>query len=152
MPAGFRAFRMRITYLLAGAQLGLMGTVLFSGPLWPASSGLQILLLAGVGLGGWALLYSKHGKFNIVPEVAPGARLVTTGPFRWIRHPMYASVLLILGTLVINHFSLWRSLSWLALLLVLLKKIQCEEQFLLLCFPDYVSYRQRSWRLIPHVF
>lgn len=143
---------MSTSCLLVGNQLALVGAVLFSGPLWPEPCWLRVLLLAGIGLGGWAILVMKPGRFNIIPEVAKGAHLVSRGPYRWVRHPMYTSVLLITAASLLNHPGLWRGLAWLALLLVLWVKMQCEERFLLERFPAYPSYREKTRRLIPFIF
>src|SRR5659263_263910 len=53
-------------------------------------------LLAGtsVVLAAWTLVYNRPGNFNIRPTPKVHGVLVTTGPYRWIRHPMYTSVLL----------------------------------------------------------
>ena len=57
---------------------------------------LSVLLLAGVSvaLAVVTLLYNQPGNFNIRPTPKTWGTLVTSGPYHWIRHPMYTSVLL----------------------------------------------------------
>ncbi len=63
---------------------------------WPLT---LFLLATAIVLGVWTLGHNRLGNFNIRPELRSGARLVTGGPYRWIRHPMYMSVLLGVGAL-----------------------------------------------------
>ena len=53
-----------------------------------------LLWLACMALGLWALSANRPGNFNIRPEPKTDGQLVQTGPYRWIRHPMYTAVLL----------------------------------------------------------
>ena len=50
-----------------------------------------LILPLGVLLGLWALSSNRLGNFNIRPVPRAGGTLVQQGPYRWIRHPMYAS-------------------------------------------------------------
>ena len=52
------------------------------------------LIVAGLPIGAWAISASRPGNFNIRPEPEEGGRLVTAGPYRWIRHPLYSGTLL----------------------------------------------------------
>ena len=45
-------------------------------------------------LGVWTLAWNRPGNFNIRPEPKAGGQLVTGGPYRLMRHPMYTAVLL----------------------------------------------------------
>lgn len=111
------------------------------------------LLLSGVALGGWAVLSIGIGNFNVVPDVKQDARLVHTRlPYRWIRHPMYSSLLLLSTGLVLSHFHWLNALIGIALFMVLNLKAAYEEALLCQRFDDYPAYRQRSKRFIPFVY
>jgi len=140
---------------LVGLQFALIGALLLT--CWPPAEGAPlpaaiILLLAAAVVGIAALAANRPGNFNIQPELKPGAQLVTSGIYRWIRHPMYSAVLLAMLATVFTDPRLWRIAVWLALLAVLLAKAQREERYLLQRFALYADYRARTWRLLPWVW
>ena len=116
---------------------------------WPLT---LFLLATAVVLGVWTLGYNRWGNFNIRPELRSGAKLVTGGPYRWIRHPMYASVLLGVGALVHADPRPWRIVLLAALAAVLIAKAAREETYLRAAFPEYSAYASRTWRLVPYVY
>ena len=87
-----------------------------------------MLALASVALAAWTLAHNRPGNFNIRPAPKAQGHLVTTGPYRWIRHPMYTSVLLGAAALAWTSGLLigWASSSALAVVLVL--KSTLEER------------------------
>ncbi len=140
------------SYVLVGVQFACMGTILMPGP-WVAGNGWFLTLeLSGILLAVWAIFTMRITKVNVFPEVRNGSRLVTNGPYRWIRHPMYAALLLIALALVCESFSYWRGVCWLALCVDLVVKLSYEERFLGEVFDDYEAYRLRTWRLVPWIF
>ena|SRR3990167_2063108 len=112
------------------------------------------LLLAGasVVLGAWTLVYNRPGNFNIRPVPKIHGVLVTTGPYRWIRHPMYTSVLLGAGALAWTSSPLIGWVAWLALAIVLLKKSTLEERWMCAKHPGYAAYILRTKRFLPWLF
>ena len=56
--------------------------------------GAWVMTGAALALAAWALIHNRPGNFNIRPAPKTCGTLVTTGPYRLIRHPMYTSVLL----------------------------------------------------------
>lgn len=110
------------------------------------------VLVSGVALAVWTISHNRPGNFGVHPEVKSGTQLVTTGPYRWIRHPMYLTLLLCMAgvTLLNPHTPGHWALGILGL--VLLAKIRIEERFLRARFPEYSAYAGRTRRLIPFVF
>ena len=110
------------------------------------------LILAGAG--GVLLLVSalRLGR-NLTPLPHPreGSSLVQTGPYRLVRHPIYAGVLAVaFGWALLVHGGL--TLGFAVLLLVLLElKSRKEERWLCARYPGYESYRQRVARFIPYL-
>jgi protein-S-isoprenylcysteine O-methyltransferase Ste14 len=141
--------------LLVALQLALIAalvvTTRWDAPAraWPL---VMLLIVAAAALGGWTLRHNRLGNFGVRPEVRAGARLVTGGPYRWIRHPMYASLLLGLGALVVAAPRPWRIVLLAALLVVLLVKAAREEECLRAAFAGYADYAARTWRLVPFVY
>lgn len=139
------------SYLLVGVQLAGIGWLLLTGP-WLAMPPAIWLEFAGVGVLAWAVLTMKPNRVTPLPELRRDAKLVTRGPYRWVRHPMYTGVLLATLALVVNKFTLVRAAVWLGLLADLLLKLNYEETLLAQCFLEYAAYRQRTRRLLPFVY
>jgi protein-S-isoprenylcysteine O-methyltransferase Ste14 len=136
--------------LLVAVQLTIIGVLLLTGP-WIARTWLALEITAG-SLLLWAVASMGLRYLRTHPGVAPGAPLVTHGPYRWIRHPMYTAVLLGMGTLVLERPTWERVILWLALLAALLAKLTFEESLLRARFPDYNAYCRRTKRLLPFLF
>ena len=114
-----------------------------------------IAVLAGVigfSLGGYAILVMKLGNFNVLPHPVENAEMVLHGPYRYIRHPMYTSVLLTTLALIAGDFSAARLVVWVLMAADLIVKLEYEEKLLLARFPAYEAYRQRTKRLIPFLY
>jgi len=136
--------------LLVGLQLAIIATLLLTGP-WIARTWLALEVAAGVLLF-WAVAMMGLRKLQISPAVPADAQLLTRGPYRWIRHPMYTAVLLGMGALVLERLTWERAVLWLSLLAVLLSKLMFEESLLNTRFPDFAAYCRRTKRLLPFIF
>lgn len=135
---------------LVGAQLALIAVIALNAG-WSALSAVPVGLAAGGALLGlWTLAHNRPGNFNIRPAVREGARLIVSGPYRHLRHPMYASLLLVMGGMAANA---WprpaAAIALAALVVVLAAKMAMEERALARRFPDYPPYAARTARLIP---
>lgn len=110
------------------------------------------LLVAAAALAGWALSANRPGNFNITPAPRPGGELVRHGPYRWIRHPMYAAVLLAAaaGARHAADPTAWAAFAALAVVLVV--KASVEERALLRRHALYQEYRKDTARFVPWVF
>ena len=138
--------------LFVAIQFLCLGLIALSGPLIPSNAALLVLLLLGLGLGLWAILTMRIGNFNIAPDPLARSQLVTSGPYRLIRHPMYLALLLATLPLVINSFDPLRLSIWLVLLIDLILKLSYEEKLLVVKLAGYDQYIQRSYRLIPFLY
>ena len=138
--------------LLVGAQFALLAWLIW--PLTPQAWSLPALalLLCAAGLGAWTLFHNRPGNFNIRPEPKASARLVVSGPYRFVRNPMYCAVLLFAAAEVVAYGDLWKIAAWFALALVLLAKAMLEERGLRAQFAGYAEYAKRVRRFIPGVF
>lgn len=138
------------------AQFGLLATLMLQvGNRW---STLRIdhmsagLLTLAVLLAVWALSANKLGNFKIVPEPKQGGKLIIHGPYHYIRHPMYTSLLLFAAACALIIDGWWAWFNWLALLMVLVFKAAIEEHYLLKHFSQYDEYTKHSKRFIPWLF
>ena len=140
------------SYVLVGIQFVCIVAILVSGPWFARNEWFFTLELLGSLLGIWAILTVKLTNVNVFPDVRAGSRLVTNGPYQWIRHPMYTALLMIMLALVCESFSYWRGFCWLLLGADLVAKLSYEETLLREAFDDYAAYRLRTWRLVPWIF
>jgi len=126
---------------------------LISGPLIAKNTYLFLIELSAVALGVWAvLLMVRQSRFRVHPEPAQNARLLDTGPYRYIRNPMYCAIVLGFGALLADSVSLVRVLIYILVIAVHLMKITVEEKLLLEKFEGYASYKSRTKRLIPFIW
>ena len=105
--------------------------------------------MCAVLLGAWTLDHNRPGNFNIRPEPKSSAMLVTGGPYRFVRHPMYSAVLLFAAAEVVAYADVWKCLAWVALAAVLSAKAILEERGLREQFAAYTAYAEKVRRFIP---
>ncbi len=109
-----------------------------------------ILFASGIALAVWARIYlGRNWGMPMTKKDEP--ELVTSGPYRYVRHPIYSGILLaMLGT------ALATNIYWLIAFVVLgvyfVYSATVEEKLLTTTFPStYPSYRTRTKMLIPFV-
>jgi protein-S-isoprenylcysteine O-methyltransferase Ste14 len=99
------------------------------------------------------LVYRENSFTAATIEVAPGQKVIATGPYAVVRHPMYASgSLYVLGTpLALGSY--WGFLAFAAMTPFLLWRLLDEERILTRDLPGYAEYRKRvRHRLVPMVW
>ncbi len=90
--------------------------------------------------------------FTPLPHPRKAGNLITTGIYKWIRHPLYTGLILITGGIALYSYNIPRSCITLVLLLVLYFKSVYEERLLLEKFPEYSSYKLKTGRFFPKIF
>ncbi len=138
--------------VLVFIQLFAIGYLFFSGPLIPEDPFVFIIFIAGVFLAIWSLYAFRTTKFNLLPEIPENAALVTSGPYRLIRHPMYTSILLIATSLLISDPLPSRMLVFVVLVGVVLYKTHMEEKYLDRHFKEYGNYKAQTQKLVPFLY
>lgn len=142
----------RKSYVLVGLQFLALIVIGWTGPLLAQHPLLLAIEIAGFAVAVWALWSIRVSPPNITPDVRTGATLVAHGPYRWIRHPMYSSLILITLALVLDTPSALRWVTWLLLVATLVVKLNYEERLLASHFAEYSDYSQVTKRLIPFVY
>jgi len=123
----------------------------FGQPVKFLSLGLSVSLL-GIFVGVLALLKNRLGNFNIRPDLKVDGKLITTGVYRYIRHPMYSSVLLSMLGVVILYPMNYEYVLYGLLLLTLLIKLHYEEHLWRCETGEYRDYCSRTKKIIPFIY
>ena len=98
----------------------------------------------------WARITFGRRSFHGSADPTAGG-LVTTGPYRLIRHPVYASLLYFAWAGVATHPSAVSLISGLVATVAVLTRIAAEERLLIAQYPEYAAYAARTRRLVPFV-
>jgi protein-S-isoprenylcysteine O-methyltransferase Ste14 len=115
---------------------------------WIEGIGLAVFIL-GLALAVWARVYlGRNWGMPMTQKVDP--ELVTSGPYRRVRHPIYSGIILaMIGTTIAV------SLYWLVAVVVLggyfIYSAIVEERYLAQRFPDYPEYKRSTKMLIPFI-
>jgi protein-S-isoprenylcysteine O-methyltransferase Ste14 len=107
-----------------------------------------VLVIAGTGLAICAVLVLGR-SISLLPEAR---RLVTSGPYALVRHPLYLGEIVALAGVALQYLSAW-SLLLLGLVWAFqLQRMKYEELVLFEIFPEYGDYAARTARLVPGVY
>jgi protein-S-isoprenylcysteine O-methyltransferase Ste14 len=119
----------------------------------PAPVSLVADAFVAVGFAIVFLVFRENSHTSALIEVSAGQRLVSTGPYRHVRHPMYAGALLLLAATPLALGSLAALPFFFALVGVLVARIIDEEEFLSAELLGYRAYcREVRYRLVPRVW
>jgi protein-S-isoprenylcysteine O-methyltransferase Ste14 len=133
--------------VMIGALIGLYKIgVLFTAQ--PIAIALQLM---AIGLMVWARVTFGRRSFHAAANPTAGG-LVTTGPYRFIRHPIYTAACLFGWASIVVHWSLVSIAFGILLLLGALVRMLCEEQLVKQKYPEYVEYARVTKRMVPYVF
>ena len=142
--------------LLVALQFGLLLVlaVMAAPQAWHGQLPVASLVLAGLSvlLAVWTLAYNRLGNFNIHPAPKATGVLVTGGPYRFMRHPMYSAVLLGAAAMAWVVQPWIGLLVWGALALVLFAKATLEERWLREHHAGYAAYCEHCKRFVPWLF
>ena len=139
-----------ISFSLVTMQFSLIALLLLQLQLSFNAITLTIEAIA-IFIGLWAVKTMHLGHFNIIPDPMPNIELTTNGPYSFIRHPMYFSIILFFLPLVALELN-WISVSlYSALFITLFIKLTYEESLLAEKLPHYQIYQQQTKKIIPFI-
>ena len=121
------------------------------GVLFTASPAVIAVQVAAVALILWARVTFGVRSFHAAANPTGGG-LVTTGPYRFIRHPIYTAGCLLGWPAVIAHWSLESALLGVLLFAGALVRMLCEEKLVVETYPEYRDYAAKTKRMIPFLF
>jgi protein-S-isoprenylcysteine O-methyltransferase Ste14 len=108
-----------------------------------------------VAVGFWFILlvYRENTFSSATIEVAENQKVISTGPYALVRHPMYASALLYLVGMPLALGSYWGLLAFALMLPVLIWRLIDEENFRASNLPGYREYQHKvQRRLVPYLW
>lgn len=114
----------------------------------PVAGVFQIL---GVMIMIWARVTFGRRSFHAGASPTEGG-LVTSGPYRHIRHPIYSSLMLIVVAGILSNWSLGHALAGCVFIVLFFVRLILEEQQVVLRYPEYAVYAGVTKRLIPYLY
>lgn len=127
-------FAMALLIILPPGQIGFGLRVLSTG-----------LIIAGTILS----LYCIRQLGRSFSIMATARELVTEGPYKIIRHPLYGAEVITIAGLCVGHWSPAAAVLGLVWLGLQIRRAQHEERVLRACFPEYGDYARRVPMLLP---
>jgi protein-S-isoprenylcysteine O-methyltransferase Ste14 len=132
---------------MIGGLLGLLAArnLFSSSPLVISVQVLAILLFF------WARITFGRRSYHVAADPTEGG-LVTGGPYRYIRHPIYAAFCLFTSAGAAAHWSWSAGLCGGLILGCAVMRIFCEESLVAARYPEYARYAVTTWRMIPFIY
>ena len=137
--------------LIYAVQPGWLSPASLALPLWLRWTGVGMALL-GFALLQWAQT-TLGRSWSDTPRMIREQALITSGPYQFIRHPIYTAFLLILGATLLISANWLIGLAWIGMTaLEVISRIGFEENLMLEYFGDqYRVYMKKTGRLLPKI-
>lgn len=145
---GFRSYK---SFFFVFVQFSSIVFLIITGNFIPRNNFmLAIIILISIP-GVWGIIImNKH--LNIAPDPLKHSVLITNGPYKFIRHPMYFSLLSVTLLWVIDYFTIIRFFIWILLFADILLKLHYEENLLIQSFNGYRNYTAVTKKIIPFIY
>ncbi len=146
--------------IMSFTSLGFIGLIVFPALdhrfAWSHMPPYAALAGDGLVLLGWLAIFFvfKENTFTSATiELAPDQKVISTGPYALVRHPMYSGAVVMLLGIPIALGSWWGVLIIVAILAALIWRLFDEEKFLARNLPGYAEYQSRvRYRLLPLIW
>jgi protein-S-isoprenylcysteine O-methyltransferase Ste14 len=110
-------------------------------------------VLVVLGLAVVFLVFRENSYTSAVIEVGATQPVTSTGPYAYVRHPMYAGALVMVLGMPLALGSWWGLLTWLPMTAAIIVRLLDEERYLAVNLPGYAAYMSSTpYRLIPRVW
>ena len=118
---------------------------------WYISILSEVFIFLGLYIYYRVMRSNSYAASNI--QVEEGQKVITTGPYAIVRHPMYAGALIFLAGTPSALGSLWALLMTPVFFLVFVLRVRDEEKVLVRDLDGYTEYQKKvRWRLVPGIF
>jgi len=123
---------------------------------WSSVPTALIIVAEPTALGGYFLFFlalRENRYASRIVEVADAQKVITTGPYALVRHPMYLGFTLLFLATPLALGSFWAMIPFAMVVLVLIPRILSEEKVLTAELEGYQEYKERvKYRLIPGIW
>ena len=136
--------------VLGLAVLGLV-FLIFKSYLFAAHPVGIIVQISAAGLMIWARITFGIRSFHAMANTTKG-RLVTNGPYRWLRHPIYAAIIYFVWAGVLSSPFADAIAAAVLISVSLIARMLLEEKFLRMVYGEYSEYSRHAKLLIPFIF
>jgi protein-S-isoprenylcysteine O-methyltransferase Ste14 len=110
-------------------------------------------IFVAVGLAVVFFVFRENTFTSAVIEVDENQKVISTGPYKFVRHPMYSGALLMLFFTPLALGSFWGLIAFIPMLIAIGFRLVEEEKFLAKSLTGYTAYCQKTrFRLIPYVW
>lgn len=134
----------------AAMVVGIFG-LYYEGALFTGVPIVVALQLCGVALMIWARITFGKRSFHAAANPTAGG-IVKTGPYRYLRHPIYTAVFFFAWPAAI-HKGAGMAIGFAALISAgAIVRMLCEEHLLVRQYPEYADYARTTKRMIPYMF
>ena len=99
----------------------------------------------------WARLTFGMRSFHFSADPTAG-KLITSGPYRFLRHPIYAAILFFTIAAVASHPTWRNGIAECVIVAGIIGRVLCEESLLRGEYPDYELYAAQTKRLVPFLY
>ncbi len=121
------------------------------GPAWILPGALLFTL--GMALAAGAMAVNRHLETTVRIQQERGHQVVTTGPYRFVRHPMYVGSLLQIAGMPMVLGSAWSAVFAFAAAVCMIGRTALEDRMLHRDLPGYAEYARRTrYRLVPGIW
>jgi protein-S-isoprenylcysteine O-methyltransferase Ste14 len=119
-------------------------------PAYAVALGDLVMLLGWLGI---YFVFRENSFAAATIQTSADQKVISTGPYAWVRHPMYAAALVMLLGISPALGSWWGIPIVIAILPALIWRLEDEERFLVRNLPGYPEYQGRvRYRLLPFVW
>lgn len=141
-----------LPYFFITLQLGSLAYIAATKPIYAHTWYGILIEITGLALVVWAVKAMKRNG-NVTPVPKKSAVLITSGPYKYIRHPMYIAQIIAVLPLICDYYTKPRLIAFLILVVTLVFKLHYEEQRLIQHYGNsYKEYQKTSKKLLPYIF
>lgn len=139
-------------WILVTGQFLCLGVLFGLPPTLPFSFAGKAIFFTGIMAGIWAVIAMPPASLSVHPQPKSSGKFTSKGPYRLIRHPMYAAVILVAFPQALDHPIPKNFIAVIALFAILVVKIMLEEKLLTTRYAGYAGYKKSTKKLIPFIW